>query len=155
LHPSWERASTNARIEQSVTKEFGKLDAKLTPEEKAGRIDIRYRTAAGKNVIIELKKYDRAVSLGELLDQLQKYRNALKKVLARFPDEPQGIEVIAVLGPPVKDSTDEEVARTLVGINARVILYDQLIKEAQESYQDYLDANKTLSAVTTILDRLD
>ena len=26
-------------------EEFAKLDAKLTPEEKAGRIDIRYRTA--------------------------------------------------------------------------------------------------------------
>src|SRR5664280_1008879 len=92
LHPSWERASTNSRIEESVTKEFTKIDAKLSEAERRGRIDIRYRTAAGKNIIIELKKYDRSVALGELLDQLQKYRNALEKVLKKFPDEPQDIE---------------------------------------------------------------
>ena len=155
LHPSWERASTNARVEQSVTKEFAKLDSGLTAEEKAGRIDIRYRTAAGKNVIIELKKYDRTVTAGELFDQLQKYRNALEKVLGRFPNEPQEIELIAVLGQPVRGSTPEQVGQTLRGINARVIMYDQLIKEAQESYKDYLVANRKLSVLSAILDKLD
>ena len=155
LHPSWERASTNKRIEESVTREFGKLDAGLTKAETAGRIDIRYRTAAGKNVVIELKKYDREVTIGELMDQLQKYRNALTKVLARFPDEPQGIELIAVLGKPVKGSTTEEAEQALRSLNARVILYDQLIQEAQESYEEYLEANKQLSALATILDKLD
>ena len=81
LHPSWERASTNQRIEETVTKEFGKVTAKLSAEEKKGRIDIGYRTAAGTNVIVELKKYDRPVTLGQLQDQVQKYRNALSKVL--------------------------------------------------------------------------
>jgi hypothetical protein len=155
LHPSWERASTNARVEQSVMREFDKLEAGLTPDEKAGRIDIRYRTAAGKNVIIELKKYARTVTVGELFDQLQKYRNALEKVLSRFPDEPQDIELIAVLGQPVRGSTAEQVGQTLRGINARVIMYDQLIKEAQESYKDYLDANRKLSRLSAILDKLD
>ena len=155
LHPSWERASTNARIEEGVTKEFDKLDARLTAAEKAGRVDIRYRTAAGKNIIIELKKYNRTITVGKLVDQLQKYRTALKKVVAKFPDEPQGIEVIAILGRPITGSTDEEAGRMLTGINARVILYDQLIKEAQESYKDYLEANKELSKVAAILDQLE
>lgn len=155
LHPSWERASTNARVEQSVTKEFKKLDAKLSAEERAGRMDIRYRTAAGKNIIIELKKYDRKVTAGELLDQLTKYRNALEKVLGRFPDEPQDIEIIAVLGQPVRGSTVERVSQSLASINARVVMYDQLIKEAQESYKDYLEANRELSRLSKILDKLD
>ena len=155
LHPSWERASTNMRIEESVTREFGKVDAGLSTAEKAGRVDIRYRTAAGKNVVIELKKYDREVTIGELLDQLQKYRNALTKVLKQFPDEPQGIELIAVLGKPVKNSTPEQAAQALQSLNARVILYDQLIQEAQESYEEYLEANKKLSVLAGILDKLN
>ncbi len=56
LHPSWERASTDKRMEQSVTKEWKKIDAGLTKEEARGRIDIGYRTAAGKHIIIELEK---------------------------------------------------------------------------------------------------
>lgn len=155
LHPSWERASTDARIEQTVTKEFDAIEAKLTDEEKRGRIDIRYRTAAGKNIIIELKKYDRTVPLGELSDQLLKYRNALEKVLRKFPEEPQDIEVIAILGQPLANVTDEQASRTLGGINARVILYDQLIKDTQQSYAEYLEANKELSRVSAVLDQLD
>ncbi len=62
LHPSWERATSNSRIEEAVTKEFGRINARLSEEEKKGRIDIRYQTAAGKHVIVELKKYDRSVA---------------------------------------------------------------------------------------------
>lgn len=155
LHPSWERASTDARIEQTVTKEFRKIDAKLSEDEKHGRIDIRYRTAAGKNIIIELKKYNRKVTLGALTDQLQKYRNALVKVLQKFPEEPQDIEVIAILGQPLANVTQAEASRILGGMNARVILYDQLIKDTQQSYADYLDANKTLSRISAVLEQLD
>lgn len=155
LHPSWERASTNARIEESVTKEFDDINAKLSDEEKRGRIDIRYRTAAGKNIIIELKKYDRKITLGELTDQLKKYQNALKKVLKQFPEEPQDIETIAILGPPIQNATAEEVTRSLGGINARVILYDQLIKDTQQSYAEYLEANTQLSRISEVLDKLD
>src|SRR5579862_3057647 len=81
LHPSWERAASNARIEQAVTKEFDGISAGLTDEEKAARIDIRYRTAAGKHIIIELKKYGRKVTIEELLVQVRKYRDALRKCL--------------------------------------------------------------------------
>lgn len=44
-------------MEESVTQEFKKVDAGLSDEEKRARIDIRYRTAAGKHIIIEPKRY--------------------------------------------------------------------------------------------------
>jgi Histidine kinase-, DNA gyrase B-, and HSP90-like ATPase len=155
LHPSWERASTNQRIEETVTKEFKKVTSKLSAEEKRGRIDIRYRTAAGTNVIVELKKYDRSVTLGQLQDQVQKYRNALGKVLEKFPDEPQDIEVVVIIGKPVTNATIEEVNRSLGAINTRVIFYDQLIQQTQESYAEYLKASENLSKLATILQKLD
>ena len=99
--PSWERAASNSRIEEVVGTEFEGINAKLSTEEKAGRIDIRYRTAAGKHIIVELKKYDRRVSVEDLIKQLRKYRNALRKCLAtKFPDEPVHIEIISILGSP-------------------------------------------------------
>jgi len=84
LDPSWERASVDERMEQSVMTEFGKLDARLTPDEKKARLDIRYRTAAGKHIIIELKKYSVRVKTTALIDQVQTYRGALEKCLGKF-----------------------------------------------------------------------
>ncbi len=155
LHPSWERASTNKRIEQSVTKEFQKVTDKLTAEEKKGRMDIRYRTAAGTNIIVELKKYDRSVTLGQLQDQIQKYKNALSKVLLKFPDEPQSIQVVVILGKPVTNASADEVTRSLNAIDTRVVYYDALIQQTQESYSDYLKASAQLSQLATVLEKLD
>jgi len=155
LHPSWERASTNKRIEQSVTKEFKSVTDKLSADEKKGRIDIRYRTAAGTNIIVELKKYDRSVTLGQLQDQVQKYRNALAKVLEKFPDEPQSIQVVVILGKPVTNASPEQVTRSLNAIDTRVVYYDQLIQQTQESYSDYLGASAELSKLATILEKLE
>jgi hypothetical protein len=156
LDPSWERASTNQRIEEAVLKEFEGVDADLTPDEKAGRIDIRYRTAAGKHIIIELKRYDRKVTVYELLEQLDKYRNALLKCLStKFPKESQNIECIAILGaPPTPEGQDEKNESILKSINGRFITYDTLIMQTQESYKDYLDKNKKLSALAKLIDSI-
>jgi hypothetical protein len=156
LDPSWERASTNRRIEEKVTTEFADVDARLSSEEKAGRIDIRYRTAAGKHIIIELKKYGRRVKTGELLDQMGKYRTALEKVLQRhFPDEPRNIECIAILGYRPDDLDPERVDDALASINARVITYDALIQDSLESYAEYLAVHEDLSRVADIISRLE
>lgn len=158
LDPSWERASTNARIEEAVTKEFDEVDASLTEEERRGRVDIRYRTAAGKHIIIELKKYDVSVDLSDLFRQLAKYRSALEKCLTeKFPTEHQNIELIAILGKPPTGpaATPERIVDVLETLNARYITYDDLIADTIRSYQDYLDADKEVSRISDILDRLD
>jgi phosphomevalonate kinase len=156
LHPTWERASTNARIEETVTKEWGKIDAKLTKKEKSGRIDIRYTTAANKHVIVELKKYDRSVSITELYKQIQKYRSALVKILENnFQTERPSVETICILGSPPTEGTQEEIDKTLGALNARFVLYDQLVAEALNSYSDYLKVSKTISELIGVIEKLD
>lgn len=156
LDTSWERASTNERVEQGVMAEFAKLDAKLTPEEKAARIDIRYRTAAGKNIIIELKRYGVVAKTSDLVAQIGKYRNALQKCLkTKFPEEPQQIECIAVLGTMPSDLDPAAVAKTLAGIDARVVTFDDLIASALRSYQDYLEKHKEVSKLADLIVRLE
>ena len=157
LHPSWERAASNRRIEETVTTEFGSIDSKLTEEEKSGRIDIRYKTAAGKHIIIELKKADRSVQIHDLLKQLSKYRDALKKCLeTRFPEEPAHIEVIAILGsPPTPHGNERENRRLLWEMGARYITYEQLILEAERSYSEYLEKEREVSELIEIVEGLD
>lgn len=156
LDPSWERASTDARMEENVKKEWGKIDVKLSKEEKAGRFDIRYRTAAGKHIIIELKKYDRSVTATELVEQIDKYRRALEKCLDKSqPGKPRIIEIICILGSkPQPEDRDKMNREILKAADARYILYDELIQQTRESYQEYLDKQKEISRIRLLLDSL-
>jgi len=156
LHPSWERASTNEHIEEGVTAQFHEIDAHLKPEEKAGRIDIRYRTAAGKHIIIELKRYTVKTTVYALVEQLDKYRNALQKCLkTKFPSENRAVESIAVLGsPPTPDDQEEKNTGLLAAIGARYITYDTLIAQTLDSYKDYLEKNKKMSELAQLIDSI-
>lgn len=144
-------------MEQSVTKEWKKVEAGLTVQEKRGRIDIRYRTAAGKHIIIELKKYDRSVTTVELLDQVRKYQAALRKCLDKtYPDEPEPtIEAICIIGSrPEPVDRDKENRGMLREIQARYITYDQLIRQTRESYADYLDKSAKLSKIQKLVEKI-
>lgn len=155
LHPSWEKASTNPRIEQAIKTEFADIDANLTEDEKKGRVDIRYRTAAGKHIIIELKKYDRKVTAIDLLTQVSKYRDALRKCLdAKFPNEPKNIETICIIGTS-PDGNPEENQNILKAINARYLTYDSLIAETLNGYQDYLEVTKNNEKLIDIITKLE
>ncbi|NOS81499.1 MAG: ATP-binding protein [Nitrospira sp.] len=157
LDTSWERASTDRKMEESVTKEWKKLDAGLTTDEKRGRIDIRYRTAAGKHIIIELKKYDRAVTAEELSTQVRKYQTALRKCLLKaYPDEKEhAIETICLLGSPPLPADQNKMNRELLAASqTRYITYDQLIRQTRESYSDYLETNTKLSRIQKLVERI-
>lgn len=157
LHPSWERASTKARIEESVKKEFADIDAKLSEEERRGRVDIRYVTAAGKHVIVELKKYDVRVNVFDLAKQVEKYRGALEQLLREKFGEPHPeIEVIVLVGRDLApaDMDPQKRAEVLRPLNARVLPYDQLIQESLDAYKEYVEVNRRLSKLSEILDRL-
>lgn len=150
LHPSWDRATSDAHMEETVGKEFTKV--RLTDEERRARIDIRYRTTAGKHVIIELKKRSVSVNVHDLAKQLDKYRKVLDKCLEdRFPQEPRHIECVAILGKP---PTGSNVGRVLLASEARFVTYDQLILEAQRSYAEYLQAKERVQTLSTIIEEM-
>lgn len=156
LDPSWERASTDAKMEESVMKEFKSLDAQLTLEQKKGRLDIRYRTAAGKHIIIELKKYKREVDITDLLKQVRKYRTTLIKCLtAKYPTQQHIVEIICILGsPPQPVDEDEENRKQLAVVNARYITYDELIQQTRDSYRDYIEGQTKLGRVQKLINSI-
>lgn len=159
LDPSWERAASNHRIEEAVTTEFKNVDAGLSKEEKEGRIDIRYKTAAGKHIIIELKKYDRSVAATDLVVQVRKYRDALNKCLrTKFPNEPRVIESICILGkPPTPHDEDhaQENIELLKRVGSRYITYDELIQDTLRSYEEYIERQKEVSELIAVIDELN
>jgi hypothetical protein len=56
LDASWERAAVGGRMEENLCEVAPGLFAKnASGEEVRGRLDIRYATASGKHVIVELK----------------------------------------------------------------------------------------------------
>ncbi|MGA2107897.1 MAG: ATP-binding protein [Syntrophorhabdales bacterium] len=160
LDPSWERATTETpSMEQRVDKEFAKINAGLSKEEKEGRLDIKYTTTSGKHVIVELKRADRVVDSYELIKQVTKYKDALRKVLDTLGRSLQPIEVVCVVGRDLKDWGEKngkrESSQMLAIKGIRVIRYDELIDNAYKAYKAFVDRKREVSRIYDLLRSID
>lgn len=157
LDPSWERATGSPIMESRLTTE-GVLIEDMTEKERLGRVDIAYRTNAGKHVIVELKKVGRKMGLLELVEQGQTYVDKLTKILREQNQPNPDIEVIFVLGKTVDEeaSNPERLKSSMVSISpgSRIVHYDTLIHGAQEAYSAYIEKSKSLDKLEKIVDRI-
>ena len=112
-------------------------------KEELSRVDIAYRTYAGKHIIVELKKAERRVQLIKLVEQGQGYVDKLKKIEAAKRNYSPDIEVVFVIGKPLKEeeSNPERLKDSLraVAPGSRIVHYDFFIENAQEGYSGYLE----------------
>jgi len=157
VDPSWERATESPTMEKAFKTQFAKT-AKLTKDEAEARFDIGYRTAAGKHVIVELKKFGAQVEIFALLKQVSKYKNAVKKCLdEQFQDErTKEIEIVCPLEkPPTPREDDETNKRWLWEVNARYVTYADLLTRAQKSYGEYLEKQKDVSELLTLINNVE
>src|SRR5262249_41830182 len=129
LDPGWERAAGSERGEETLKKQYPEFSDALSDEESKGRVDIRYKTNAGQHIIVELKRAGRRLSLGELVDQGNKYRTALAKCLAALDVGDPYISVVFVIGIPI-EGEHGTIIETLKGMGARAIHYEKLIEQA-------------------------
>ena len=157
LDAAWERATDSEIMESRLTKE-GVITDDLTEKEKLGRVDIAYRTNAGKHLIVELKKVGRKMKLLELQGQGQTYVDKLRKILLAQGDHSPNIEVIFILGRPVdeeKENPDRvKASMAAVSPGSRIVHYDSLIRGAQSAYSEYLEKSKDLDRLERIVDRV-
>ena len=159
LDPSWDRATETPFMEQNVKKEFDALDAGLSPEEQRGRVDIKYKMTSGKHVIIELKRAGRTLDQYDLLKQVVKYRNALRKLIAAT-GKSEPVEVICLVGKRLSQweedaESEEQSKRVMAEENVRVVLYDELIEDAYRSYDAYLEKNKKVGRIYKVIQSID
>ena len=117
-------------------------------------MDICFKNFAGKTVIIELKKYNRHVSLGTLVDQVGKYSSAIEKCLQKRGNNTKNYEIIVVLGQTVDENT-ERVQNTLAQSQSRIVYYDQLINDALNAYKSYFEKHDELNGIIEIFKKLD
>lgn len=146
LDPSWERADGTEYMERTVLKALETECDSLSQEERDARLDIGYKETAGKHVVIELKKANRVVKIGELTGQIAKYSGALEKTLNDTGHENAPYEIICVLGRPVdnNDSAEhrEKVSNSIKSWHGRIVFYKELIDNAYKAYSDYIRLNK-------------
>lgn len=158
LDPAFERAQGSEIIEAPIVREFEKINASLSPEEKRGRVDIKYRSLVGKHVIIELKRAGRTVSAQELLQQGMKYRNALLKCLKAQGRDNEPFEFIFIVGKPLLEESypdpNRVIGSVLQALCGRVMLFSQLIASAREAYREYLVARERASRIRQLIDSL-
>lgn len=118
LDPSWKRATGSEIMETRLTDE-GVIVADLTEKEKLGRVDIKYRSMAGKHIIVELKRVDRQMKLLELQEQGQTYVDKLKKILLSQNEPTPNIEVVFVIGKPIAEeaSNPERLKSSMAAVS--------------------------------------
>ena len=158
LDPSWDRATETPLMEQNVKTAFDEIDANLTEDEKNGRFDIKYKMTSGKHVIIELKRAGKKLRGTQLQDQVDKYRNALRKLIQETgKNEP--IEVVCLVGQRLEDwdtpEQEDESRRSMAAKNTRVVLYQELIEDAYRSYQAFLEKHKEAGRVIELIKNIE
>jgi len=161
LDPSWERAKGSEHSEKQVNKFLQGNTDKLNKKEKNARVDLAYRTAVGKHVIIELKRATVSVHLDDLTKQIRSYRDGVKKIIDGTKDKNWPVEIICLLGkypPEWNDAVGtgpNGVIDQLKTVDARIVIYDELLNNAQAAYQDYIEEHKKIDKLWEVFDAIE
>ena len=158
LDPSWERATRGAKhMETRIYNALGVAYESFSDEAKRSRLDIHYTTTGNKHVIIELKRAERKLHFDEIAGQIQNYHTQTKIALRALGQETAPLEIICVLGqrPYEWDNTLPDSERlyrdSLKPFDARIVMYDELIHNALEAYQDYADKSEDAGRVYRLI----
>lgn len=159
LDPSWDRGTEAPIVEQAFKTQFDIIDAGLSTEEKDARLDIRYKKASNKHLIIELKRGNRTVKTDELFAQVRKYFAATAKIMST-QEMTEPFEIIVLLGQHLdgedfNETVYEATKRSLKEYNCRIMYYDELLRNAETLYSDFLEKNKGLSTLSNLISELD
>ena len=132
----------------------------LSNKEKRARIDIGYRTASGRHVIIELKRASVAVGVDNLARQIRKYRDGAKALLSKGRNPHWPLDIVCLVGKPPpewgKDGAGrEDVEKTLEAVGARLLFYNELLENTEQAYADYLEAHRHVDRLWPIFQAID
>lgn len=159
LDPSWERAQGSESAEAGVEKFLKQNTNQLTDPEKKGRIDIGYRTAVGRHVIVELKRASVATPIDKLMAQIRKYRQGAKKIIEKGDNAAWPIEIICLVGAPPPEWHEADGKRQVIDaldtLGARLVFYNQLLENSEKAYSEYLERHKKLDKLWGIFSAID
>ncbi|HEX7773894.1 MAG TPA: hypothetical protein VF435_15845, partial [Pyrinomonadaceae bacterium] len=154
MDAAWERPTRDKRKEKRFTDDLKAKKLGLNRNEQLSRYDIQYLTVSGKDLVVELKRSGRKLTIPTIIDQVRKYADIMKalakeKSMSLTPN----FEIIVLLGElPAGYSLDDENA--LKNYNARVMTYEVLIDHARSTYGDYLKHQRKVERIQKIVDSL-
>jgi len=153
LDPSWERAAGTDRME-----EWMRVDYLEEEDEAAGRLDLKCVRAAGKHILIDLKRPDYEPTLSELQSQAADYRESLETMLRKEGRADSATEVVIVVGhlpEPEDDDRSRQSWRSLDLDDARVLQYDNMLAETRELYESYIDNRTGAGRVSRLIEEIE
>jgi len=159
LDPSWDRGTEVPIVEETIRKQLNAINMGLSQEEQDARFDIRYKKASSQHVIIELKRGQRTVHFGELLNQVSKYHSAMEKILAEL-NEGTSFTIIVLIGKPidggqVAEGTRKAFLDAMKPFNTRILQYAELISNAEKMYSDFIKCNVEASRISDLIKQID
>ncbi|MFC7007764.1 BbrUII/HgiDII family restriction enzyme [Halalkalicoccus salilacus] len=153
LDPSWERAAGTDRMEKWM-----RVDYLEEHDEAAGRINLKCVRAAGKHILIDLKRPDYEPTLSELQSQAADYRESLETMLRKQGRAGGATEVVIIVGhlPDPKDNDRSRRSRRSLDLDdARVLQYDNMLTETRELYESYIDNRTGAGRVSRLIDEIE
>ncbi len=107
----------------------------------------------------ELKRASVAVQVDDLAKQIRKYRDGVDQIIAQGRTEQWPLEIICLVGkqPPEwgLHNGPEKVRETLRAVNARIMLYDELLFHAHLKYDEDLLMNEKSDRLSGIYKDID
>ena len=152
--PAWERVPGTERMERSIAAEFKRASGRLTAAERRSRLDIRYVSASGANIIIELKRPGAKVSFSDLVGQIAKYHGALSGILDGRGKAGEPVSILCVVG-RIPSDIDGAGQGMLSAASARIVTYDSLVEGADRAYREYMEKKGEVSALYELVRKID
>ncbi len=151
----WEYKESATDWELRLTEH---LRAACPDTTEGARLDIGYRTTAGRYIVIELKKPGLSVTASSLLDQGEKYVIALGEYFEKNPESSpiQGqmpsIDVVFIVDKAPR--LHELQKGRLRNMNGRITTYRDLVVQANLAYEDYLQASRKVGRIREIIENI-
>lgn len=153
LDASWERPTADPDMEKTFVSKLKGQRLGLDKNVALSRYDIKYLTVSNKDLLIELKSGGRHVTFAELIDQVDKY-SSIMTAIATDARKPPNFNIIVLIGVLPKGGFTESQEKAFESFKARVMTFNQLIEHAKASYGEYLDAQKKVSNIQNLIDKL-
>lgn len=156
LDPSWDRVSGSEQMEVRLSDEL----KRIAPMADTGaRLDIAYRAASGRHVIIELKRPGKAVDVYALLKQGGKYRAAMKEYLTKHPDfgqlygrvPPIDVFFVTEESPVDVEGRAQEILMTQ---SMQCFTYQGMVDNAKRAYGEYIAGSRKASKIDQIVENI-
>lgn len=154
LDPTWDKGTMNPAVETRIQNALNSAVVELPKEAQEARLDVYYRKNASKHVVIELKRANRVLRFTEIFEQIYKYATAIEEILTAANDGSE-FEIIVLIGYcDGKNHYGKKGIDSLKPINARIMYYDELLKNSMALYTDFIERSRNMAIYNNIITEL-